>query len=258
MSKESPLSLLSQDDLSRLLELIHKSLFCSTEEHLASLLGDLKWLFPYDFAVCALHRAGTVIDPHHFINVNFPSDWCSLYMAQGFDKVDPIVLESGRSGQGIQYWTDTYKKYRAKTTRTFISTAQDFGLKEGYSYGVRAPNENKRSLFNFAGGSVDHHPRTECILEYAIPHLDQAFNRIVGQSKGPTPRNPSAPKLSSREKEVLNWAKDGKSIWETSIILSISQNTVQFHLKNIMAKLAVVNKTQAVAVALHNGLIHSE
>jgi DNA-binding CsgD family transcriptional regulator len=42
------------------------------------------------------------------------------------------------------------------------------------------------------------------------------------------------------------------------MILSISINTVKFHLRNIMEKLDVVSRTQAVAVALQDGLLRRE
>ena len=242
--------LLSKDDAFLLIELIHSTLSCVTEEQLISILRNLKNLFQYEFAVCALHRTGDLIDTNHFINVSFPRDWCRLYLAKGFDKIDPIVQESNKNGQGIQYWTDTYKKYNLEA---FVSCARDFGLKEGYSHGVRSPGGDGRSLFSFAGNSMDRDPRTELVLEYVVPHLDQAFRRIAGAG-GEKPDGLSAG-LSSREREVLNWAKDGKTNWEISVILSISKRTVKFHLKNIMEKLSVVSRTQAVAVALQNGLI---
>jgi DNA-binding CsgD family transcriptional regulator len=62
-------------------------------------------------------------------------------------------------------------------------------------------------------------------------------------------------RLSGREKEVLLWLKHGKSSWEISVILEISESTVNFHVKNAMRKLNSVSRTQAVAVALENGLI---
>jgi len=68
----------------------------------------------------------------------------------------------------------------------------------------------------------------------------------------------SGAELSSREREILNWVKRGKSTWEISVILSISANTVQFHMKSIMRKLGVVSRPQAVAVALQNGLLRME
>ncbi len=56
--------------------------------------------------------------------------------------------------------------------------------------------------------------------------------------------------LSSREIEVLNWLKKGKSSWDVAAILNISERTVNFHVKNIMQKLDAVSRTQAVAVAV--------
>ncbi|RJR23071.1 MAG: LuxR family transcriptional regulator [Nitrospiraceae bacterium] len=63
------------------------------------------------------------------------------------------------------------------------------------------------------------------------------------------------PNLSKREQEVLTWSKRGKSSWEISAILNISERTVNFHVNNIMQKLNAVSRTQAVAVAIERGLI---
>ncbi len=64
--------------------------------------------------------------------------------------------------------------------------------------------------------------------------------------------------LSLREKEVLTWLKKGKSNWDISKILNISRRTVTFHVTNIMQKLNAVSRTQAVAVAIEQGLINLE
>jgi DNA-binding CsgD family transcriptional regulator len=61
--------------------------------------------------------------------------------------------------------------------------------------------------------------------------------------------------LSSREKEVLDWLKQGKSSWDMSIILCISERTVNYHVYNIMQKLGAINRPQAVAIATHLGLV---
>jgi len=64
--------------------------------------------------------------------------------------------------------------------------------------------------------------------------------------------------LSPREIEVLQWLKVGKSSWDISEILHISERTVNFHIRNIMQKLDAVNRTQAVAVAIETGLLDIE
>ena len=247
-------SLLSRNDLAFLLKLIHSCLFCVTEEELRDIISQFKYLFPHEYAVCALHRTDPLsIDiSKSFINVSYPLEWCNLYIEREFDKVDPIVQES-LTRHGIQYWSDTYKRY--ENADVFMRYARDFFLSEGYSYGVTSLNGQQRSLFSFCGKAVKRHPRTELILDYTIPHLSAAFNRIVECSKGKKPLSVS---LSSRETEVLEWVKDGKSTWEISVILSISSNTVKFHLKNIMQKLQAVTRTQAVASAMEFGIIHLE
>lgn len=60
--------------------------------------------------------------------------------------------------------------------------------------------------------------------------------------------------LSTREKEVLNWLRLGKTSWEISKILEIAERTVNFHINNIMRKLDVSNRLQAVSEANRRGL----
>jgi len=50
--------------------------------------------------------------------------------------------------------------------------------------------------------------------------------------------------LTSREKDVLNRLRDGKSYKAIADELFVSKSTVKFHIKNIYRKLHVSNKTQ--------------
>ncbi len=64
--------------------------------------------------------------------------------------------------------------------------------------------------------------------------------------------------ISKREKQVLGWLKLGKSSWDISVILGISERTVYFHVSNIMKKLGASNRPQAVAIATRLGLIDND
>ncbi len=64
--------------------------------------------------------------------------------------------------------------------------------------------------------------------------------------------------LSQRELEVLRWLRMGKSSWDISVILTISERTVNYHVGNIVRKLGVVNRLQAVFEAVRMKLIDSE
>lgn len=61
--------------------------------------------------------------------------------------------------------------------------------------------------------------------------------------------------LTARERDVLTWVARGKSTWDISIILQISENTVNFHLKNAEVKLNVSGRTMAVCRAIALDLI---
>jgi LuxR family quorum-sensing system transcriptional regulator CciR len=61
--------------------------------------------------------------------------------------------------------------------------------------------------------------------------------------------------LSDREKACLSWAVSGKSSWEIGKILSISEHTVVFHIKNAMRKLNANSRAVAAFRAIRLGLI---
>lgn len=61
--------------------------------------------------------------------------------------------------------------------------------------------------------------------------------------------------LSERERDVLQCVVNGASNKEVAATLSISQNTVKVHLRNIFTKLGVASRTEATTAALQQGLV---
>lgn len=57
-------------------------------------------------------------------------------------------------------------------------------------------------------------------------------------------------RLTDRERDVLSWAARGKTVSETAIILGISEDTVETHVRNAMRRVGAATKTQAVAKAI--------
>jgi len=62
--------------------------------------------------------------------------------------------------------------------------------------------------------------------------------------------------LTNREIEVLQVVARGMRNKEIAAELKISEETVQGHVKNILAKLSVHDRTEAVAVAIRRGIVH--
>jgi len=61
--------------------------------------------------------------------------------------------------------------------------------------------------------------------------------------------------LTPREVEILDLIRRGFSNREIGEILRISENTVKFHVKAILAKLEVTDRAEAVAAAFERGLL---
>lgn len=60
--------------------------------------------------------------------------------------------------------------------------------------------------------------------------------------------------LTAREREVLQLVAEGATNREIAASLQLSEHTVHFHVKNILAKLHLRNRAQAVAYAIRTGL----
>ena len=63
--------------------------------------------------------------------------------------------------------------------------------------------------------------------------------------------------LTPREHEVLHLVSQGRSNQEIASELFIAENTVKNHLRNILVKLHLRNRIQAIAYALRNGFPES-
>ncbi|NLR91250.1 MULTISPECIES: response regulator transcription factor [Flammeovirga] len=68
-------------------------------------------------------------------------------------------------------------------------------------------------------------------------------------------RRESESPLTSRETDVLNLLAEGKSYMDIADQISVSKDTVKFHIKNIYLKLQVSNKIEAVTKAKSEGFI---
>ncbi|MEI8039916.1 MAG: response regulator transcription factor [Verrucomicrobiota bacterium] len=70
-------------------------------------------------------------------------------------------------------------------------------------------------------------------------------------------RGPDAT-LTAREREVLELASKGLTNREIGEAIGCSDTTAKWHLKNIMQKLEVTDRTEATRVAVERGILHVE
>lgn len=222
------------------------------ENSFRGVMEDILLLIPFDFAICGTaHLAkGGAIDAIDIINFNYPAEWLALYLAKGYHKVDPVILEHFVSF-ALQYWDDSYGKWNAP--RDFLQGAFDFGLVPGYSHGARGTGGSHGSILYFSEKKLSREGRTVAILSILVPHLHNAVNRI-----GKASEIVRIPFISPRELDVFNWLQSGKTNSEMGAILGVSENIVKYHLKTIMQKLDTGTRAQTVAVAMAKGIIDLE
>ncbi len=67
--------------------------------------------------------------------------------------------------------------------------------------------------------------------------------------------NTFLPKITRREKEVLQFISQGKSDVEIAALLHVSASTIESHRKNLRSKLGAKNSAEIVRVAMERGLM---
>ena len=179
----------------------------------------------------------------------YPPGWMTHYRANGFLEIDPIVRAGMRR-------TDLIAWPRAMSDEAprLWSDARDFGIKVGVAhsswtahgtFGLLTMSRNADTL---TSAEVEE-------LQLPANWLANLCHMRMGQFLQGKLAPETGITLTAREREVLRWTGEGKTSYEIGKILNISERTVNFHVNNVLSKLAATNKVQAVVKAIATGLI---
>lgn len=177
-----------------------------------------------------------------YTNVASMNDWSLYSMPAATCGSDP-VFNMVSAGRTLLWWEEL-----PQALNYAVSFSRDTCMC-GYSCSSQAPDKTKTAVISFGGEQFQQCERTEAMLDVLRPHICAAYFRMSEMKDSP------GELLSARELNVLRWLKYGKTSWEISKILEISENTVNFHIKNIKRKLNASNRQHAVAIALANSII---
>jgi len=127
-----------------------------------------------------------------------------------------------------------------------LFAAMKFGA-TGYILKNTEPEELIQAIFHVVqGGAI--------ISPFMATKLLAEFQGVEARVATELTRETEA-KLSPREDEVLRLVSQGATNKEIADSLFISENTVKTHLRNIMEKLHLANRSQAAAYAVKRGLV---
>ena len=178
---------------------------------------------------------------------SYPDEWIDHYVSKGYVDSDPVRLRCLVSNGPFAWW-DCVKDKKDPAGLIF-NEAADVGLKDGVAVPIHGPGGMCVGVgFASSAGGID--------TAHALPRLQvmavqfhTAYSALVQAESIPRIH------LTPREKEILAWSGQGKSAWAIGQILSISEHSVEWHLKNCFRKLGVDSRITAVVKALHLGLI---
>lgn len=191
-----------------------------------------------------------------FIDVSgYPSEWWERYKTEGYLGLDPVVQYCATNFMPLSWDRIKPNKRDRDAGWRIMGEAGDFGLKCGISLPLHTA-QGEAAMLSFASARdheyvTQHWERTAPQAHFFMLYLHEAVRRLLADCCVVT----QPAQLTERERECLLWAADGKTTWETSRILNISERTVIFHLQNVSEKLNVANRQQAVARAVALGLI---
>ena len=179
---------------------------------------------------------------------NYPKEWKDTYIDNKFYENDALIKYARTTTTPLIWGGDLFSD-----SKDLKEGAHSFGIEHGWSQATRS--NTGLSMLTLARPSEKLSTSEMNIKMAGLMWLTQAFNTAIEELINTASVQDLNILLTSRESEVLRWTADGKTSYEVSIILSISERTVNFHLNNCMSKLSVNNKIAAVVKAISMGLI---
>ncbi|NIX76984.1 helix-turn-helix transcriptional regulator [Microvirga terricola] len=219
--------------------------FKSVDEVLSALRTRADDLGFAHFIVTGLPLPNRPLEPLVLLN-SWPAGWFDRYISRDYFRVDPIGQQALATSTPFK-WGHAAERGERVSARTMMGEAVEFGLTDGFCVPIYTATGWQSAISFASPHRLDMGPRDLAAAHLLAITAHGRLRVLLGEERLIRQR------LTPREREVLTWAAAGKSAWETSCILSISEATVITHLDNVRRKLNVANTTQAVAVALQTG-----
>ncbi len=204
----------------------------------------------FDFCAYGLRLPAPISNPRTIMLSNYPPEWQARYASAGYLAIDPTVVH-GRQSQAPLVWTTAV----FEATPNLWEESQSAGLRFGWAQSS-LDAVGVGGMLSLARSYDVISPKELALQEVKMRWLVNISHLALSRLFVSELVKESQPDLTLREVEVLKWTADGKSSNEIADLLSISENTVNFHIKNSVAKLRTANRTAAVVRAAMLGLLN--
>ncbi|HXV73527.1 MAG TPA: LuxR family transcriptional regulator [Sphingomonadales bacterium] len=189
-----------------------------------------------------------------FVESTYPEGWIEEYRVNQFVFLDPTMARAKASLLPIAWDAEDFVRRVTPAQKKFFHLGGDYGIKRGIVVPVHAPG-GEFAAMAFASDEGSREMRSVWTKRRHELHLIGIYFHAAVWENVMRRRIQATPALSPRELQCVEWSARGKTLWETSEILGISEATAKTHLKAAMKKLGTYNRTHAVSKALVYGLI---
>lgn len=174
-----------------------------------------------------------------------PEHWVEHYLRERYAQCDPTFKIAGQYNMPFAWESPVVQTDLSDVQRQMYAEAREAGLTYGFSVPIPVVGSHP-AVVSLCGDNTDIAPGALHATHLMAIYLYAATARISRQKNGPREEKRS---LSRREQECLRWVSVGKTNWEIGCILSISENTVHYHIERAKRKLGATTRTQAVVQA---------
>lgn len=198
--------------------------------------------------VLAIERRGVGAKSEYLPIGNTPAEFMAAASDPGNAKRDPVHKHIMRNAAPLIY---DQRLYVDAGAGDLWELQAPFGYRTGMAVSVHMPGYRRFLLGVDREEALPKDPsklsRMLADLQLLAVHAQDAAARLMV----PT----DTPRLPPRQLEILRLTMEGKSAWVVGSLLGITENTVNYHMKQIFKQLDVSNKSHAVLKAMELGLL---
>jgi DNA-binding CsgD family transcriptional regulator len=197
-------------------------------------------------------------EANSYVFTTMPAQWIRRYDEMAYIEVDPRIEAVWRSAVPLVWDQRTFRGLSRRCDE-FLADSARHGLGSGVCFIIHLPGECHVFVsLSSALSTLDNVCRQS--IARAIPdilafghYFHEVFMRATIESNLP-PRAEGAA-LSTRERQCLAFAAQGRTTDEIATELGISTRTVQYHFDSIRTKLRANNRQEAIAMAVQAKII---
>jgi LuxR family transcriptional activator of bioluminescence operon/LuxR family quorum-sensing transcriptional regulator LasR len=197
-------------------------------------------------------------DSHTYVWTSLPKEWLTAYEQNAYIEVDPRVT-AGLDRASPFVW-DAASIEGDVRVRRFLDHAAQYGICSGVVIAFSTPSGSRVGFgLNSSISPLSAERREEISRQLGTLMVlgTRLHDLFVAQIiQGGAPPAHTGKRLSPREKQCLVMAARGLTSADIGIKLGITNRTANFHFGNVLTKLGVLNRNEAIAKAITLGLIN--